>query len=163
MTDANRDHKDHSGEPRDALSSARDTATRAYDRTLERASHTLESSRDLASDAARKTVASIDANPLGVLVGGLALGVVAGALLPRSQAERQLLAPLGAKLGERARGAISAARDAGKSELDGRGISRDAARDQVRTLFEGVMKAVTAAGAAAAKSTSATPPAQPNQ
>jgi len=149
-----REEADHHSAVRDGLSNVRDTATRAYETTVEKASHTLESSRGLAADAARRTAAGIDSNPLGVVVGGLALGLVAGALLPRSDRERELLAPIGAKLGERARGALAAAKEAGQSELEGAGISRDAAKDQVRSLFDGVMKAATAAGQAAAKSAS---------
>lgn len=144
---------DHQSALRDRISTVRDTASQALESTVEKASHTLESSRDLAADAARRTASTINTNPLGMVVGGLALGAVAGALLPRSERERELLAPLGSKLGERARGAFAAARDAGKTELDNAGISRDSAKDQVKTLFDGVMKAVTAAGqAAAAKS-----------
>lgn len=150
---AKRDHHTSEHEQREGLAAARDTASRAYDRTVEKATQTLESSRDLAADAARRTVAGIDHNPLGVLVGGLALGMVAGALLPRSDKERQLLAPVGAKLSERARGAIGAAREAGQAELDGLGLNRDSAKEQVKTLFDGVMKALTAAGTAAANST----------
>ena len=164
MTDAHtRNHSGNHAEKQDGNSSAGDTAGGAYNRTLEKATHTLESSRDFAADAARKTVASIDANPLGILVGGLALGAVAGALLPRSERERELLAPVGAKLGERARGAFTAARDAGKSELDELGISQDAAKDQVRTLFDGVMKALTAAGAAGAAAAKSPPGSTGNQ
>jgi len=158
MNDApKRDHHDKHGDTRSGQSSRGAAPTNAsastYDRTLEKASQTLESSREFAADAARRTAAGIESNPLGVLVGGLALGVVAGALLPRSEKERQLLAPIGATLGERARGAISAAKDAGKSELEGLGISRDAAKDQAKTLLDGVVQALTAAGAAAAKAT----------
>jgi ElaB/YqjD/DUF883 family membrane-anchored ribosome-binding protein len=156
MTDKHRrEDTNHQSDRGDAQSGIRDSATRAYESTVEKASHTFESSRDLAADAARRTAAGIDSNPLGVVVGGLALGLVAGALLPRSARERELLAPVGAKLGERARTAFAAAQDAGKAELDNLGISRDAAKDQVRTLFDGVLKAATAAGQAAAKSTSA--------
>ena len=155
MTDKHRREDNDQPAHGEQHAGVRDTATRAYESTVEKATHTLESSRDFAADAVRRTVAGIDANPLGVVVGGLALGLVAGALLPRSARERELLAPVGAKLGDRARTAFAAAQDAGKSELDDLGISREAAKDQVRTLFDGVLKAATAAGQAAAKATSA--------
>jgi hypothetical protein len=152
MTDGHkRDHHDKGGDRNGASKQPAPTST--YDRTLGKATQTLESSREFAADAARRTAASLDSNPLGIVVGGLALGVVAGALLPRSDKERELLAPVGAKLGEKARGAINAAKEVGKTELENRGISRDAARDQVKNLFDGVVQALSAAGAAAAKST----------
>lgn len=141
----------HSGQT-EGLAAARDSAGSVYDRTVEKASQTLESSRDLAADAARRTAAGIETNPLAVLVGGLVLGAVVGALLPRSAKERELLAPLGARIGDKARGAIGAARQAGQSELDNAGLTRDNAREQVKSLFDGAFKALTAAGTAAANS-----------
>lgn len=110
----------------------RDTATRLY----ERASSATE---DFAG------------NPLGVLVGGLAVGAIAGALLPRSNREKELLAPLGKRLGETARLATQAAREAGMSHLEEAGLTKDAARVQVKGLLEDVTKALSAAGGAAAK------------
>lgn len=90
-------------------------------------------------------------NPLALVAGGLALGAVAGALLPRSARERELLAPVGAKLGGSLTAAVAAAREAGQAELAGLGINRDAARDQVKTLVDGLLKAASTAGAAAAQ------------
>ena len=107
---------------------------------------------DRAGKTARQTAAGIDANPVGILVGGLAVGILAGALLPRSDREKELLAPVGARIGATARAAIAAAREAGQSELADAGISRDAARGQVKGLFEGVTKALTSAGTAAVNS-----------
>ena len=109
----------------------------------------FDRNRAKAEDAARRTVDAIEGSPLGILVGGLAVGALAGALIPRSAKEQELLAPLGRQLGERARAAVTAAREAGKTELAGVGISRDAARDQARSLFDGVIKAATTAGTAA--------------
>lgn len=125
-----------------------------YDTARAKASDAIHSSRDAASDAAKRTVQSLEANPLGILVGGLAVGVLAGALLPRSTRERELLAPLGKRIGETARAATAAAKDAGRSELANLGLTKDAARDQARGLFDGVVRAITTAGTAAAKSAS---------
>ena len=44
---------------------------------------------------------------------------------------------------------MGAARDAGQSELDNAGINRDAARDQLKTLVDGLLKAASTAGTAA--------------
>ena len=106
---------------------------------------------DRASDAARKAVEGIDANPLGILVGGLAVGVLAGALIPRSAKEKELLAPVGQRLHATARAAADAAKEVAKSELQNRGLTADAGRDQVRSLLAGVGQALATAGSAAAK------------
>lgn len=112
----------------------------------------LHDAKDAATDAARRTADAIEANPLAIVAGGIAIGALAGALIPRSAKEKQLLAPLGRSLGERARSAVAAARDAGASELQNAGLSKDAAKDQVKSLFQGIAKAATTAGSAAAQS-----------
>jgi hypothetical protein len=114
----------------------------------------LDSTRQTARDAARRTAEGIEANPISVLVGGVALGVLAGALLPRTEQEGKLLGPVGKRLTDTATGAAQAARDAGKAELDSLGLNKDAARVQVGKVIDGVIKALASAGAAAAKATS---------
>lgn len=110
----------------------------------------LTSARDGAREAVRRTAEGIEANPLSLLVGGVALGVLAGALIPRTQQESKLLGPVGKRLTDTAGGAAQAARDAGKAELDALGLNKDAARDQVAKLLDGVVKALSSAGSAAA-------------
>lgn len=104
---------------------------------------------DTARDLARRTSAGIEANPLGVLVGGVALGVLAGAFVPRSERETQLLRPVGKRLTDTARGAVDAAKETARAEFDVLGLTRTAARGQASRLLEGVLGAVASAGAAA--------------
>ena len=111
----------------------------------------LDTTRQTARDAARRTAQGIEANPISVLVGGVALGVLAGALIPRTEQESKLLGPVGKRLTDTATGAAQAARDAGKAELDSLGLNKDAARVQVGKVIDGVIKALSSAGAAAAK------------
>lgn len=112
----------------------------------------IDRARAATSDAGRRAADAVEANPLGVLAGGLALGALAGALIPRSDKEKELLAPVGKRLGEGARAAVQAAKDAGKTELESRGFTADAGREQVKNLLGGLGKAASSAGAAAAKS-----------
>ena len=121
----------------------------------EAVTHALESTRETAADAARRAAAGIDSNPLGILVGGLAVGVLAGAVIPRSSREKELLAPLGQQLGSRARTAFDAAKAAGMEELSNRGLTREGVRDQARGVLEGVTKAMSSAGTQAVKSSPA--------
>jgi hypothetical protein len=115
------------------------------------AHHRLDDAKDAAAGAARRIADALESNPLAIVAGGIAIGALAGALIPRSAKEKELLAPLGRTLGERARGALDAAREAGQGELQNAGLSKDAAKDQVKSLFQGVLKAATTAGSAAAK------------
>lgn len=124
------------------IDTARDTASGAIDTV-----------RDAAATAARRTADSIEGNPLSVLVGGLAVGVLAGALLPKTAREGELLGPVGKRLTNGAAAAARAARDAGQAELIAAGISSGAAREQVGKLFDSVVAAVKTAGDAAAKAT----------
>ena len=112
----------------------------------------IDRTRDAAAEAARKTAQSLESNPLGIVVGGLAVGVLAGALLPRTEKEKELLAPVGKRLGDTVRTAVSTAREQGMNELRTRGFTRDAAQDQVKNLLGGLGKAVSTAAAGAAKS-----------
>jgi len=101
--------------------------------------------------ATRKAGESFDAYPIAAMAGGLALGVVVGALLPRTRQEEQLLGSLGEALNERANDAFSAARDAGRTKLDELGLSTDAAGKQVGKLVESVVQVVESAGTAAVR------------
>ena len=142
----------HSGNGHPIRHNADDQAggiSKAYDSTVERAQHAYETSRDTARDAARQTAQGIEANPLGVLVGGLAFGAVAAALIPRSQREKDLLAPVGKRLSAAAVAATTAARETGRSELAGLGLSRDTAKERAQGLVSGLGRALSHAGEAA--------------
>lgn len=115
-----------------------------------KAEHALEATRDTAREAVRRTAQGIEANPLAVLVSGVALGVLAGAVIPRTEQEGKLLRPVGKRLTDTAAGAAQAAKEAGKAELDALGLNKAAARDQVGKLLDGVVKALSSAGSAAA-------------
>lgn len=77
----------------------------------------------------------IENNPLALVAGGVALGVVLGALLPRLAKEKELLAPVGKRIAEGASAAASAAREAGKAEIDALLPQRDVAKDQIGKII----------------------------
>lgn len=105
-----------------------------------------------AEDKARDAARALEGNPIGLVASGLAVGAIAGILIPRSAKEKELLAPVGRTIAERARSAVGAAREAGYQALDERGLTKNAARDQVKSLFQGLTEAVQTAGSAAAAS-----------
>jgi hypothetical protein len=88
-------------------------------------------------------------NPMAALVGGIALGVLIGTLLPRGEREAALLGGVGARIGDAARDALDAARSTGQDKLGELGLTKDGAREKVQTLLDGALEAATAAGTAA--------------
>jgi ElaB/YqjD/DUF883 family membrane-anchored ribosome-binding protein len=99
--------------------------------------------------AAERAGKAIEANPLAVIAGGIAIGLAAGALLPKTKRETELLGSVGKRLTGVAAGAAEAARDAAKAELGSLPLSKDAAKAQVSKLIDQVAKAVSSAGEAA--------------
>jgi hypothetical protein len=103
-------------------------------------------SRSSRRSALERTEEAMEANPLAVLAGGAVIGLLAGAMLPRTQREADLFG----KAGKRMTAAAAAARDTGLKELEARGISGKAAKAQVGRLLDGVVEAAGTAGEAAA-------------
>ncbi|MGN6277539.1 MAG: hypothetical protein ACTHM8_02300 [Sphingomonas sp.] len=101
-------------------------------------------------DAVKRAGDAMEANPLAVLAGGAAVGLLAGLAIPRSRKETELLGPVGKRMTAAATAAASAARDTGFAELEAHGISGKAAKAQINRLFEGVVEAAGTAGQAAA-------------
>jgi ElaB/YqjD/DUF883 family membrane-anchored ribosome-binding protein len=134
----------------DVLDAAKDKSSAAYGAAADRTSDAVEAAREKAAQARRATADGIEGNPLAALIGGVAVGVLVGALLPRTQREEEALGPIANKLTDAARNAAAAARDAGKQSLDEMGINREAARGQVEKLVDTAVKAASTAGTAAA-------------
>lgn len=103
-----------------------------------------------AHDATVRAKEAIETNPLGLLAGGLAVGLVAGALVPRSEREKQALDALGRRLAEGAVAAAAAAKQSGKEQLSAALFSRDGAREGVAKVMESAVTAAKDAGAKAA-------------
>jgi ElaB/YqjD/DUF883 family membrane-anchored ribosome-binding protein len=128
---------------------ARNKASEAYDKSKDAASRSVQSTRHLANKAAIRSGDTIDQNPLAMVIGGIALGAIIGALLPKSEREEKILGGTGEKLNAKAREMANAAKAAGKEKIDNMGINRESARDQFRDLVSKATEAVKAAGQAA--------------
>lgn len=135
----------------EALNTVKERTATAYSASRDKAGEAVEAARVKASLAARRAADGIDENPIAALIGGLALGAVAGALLPGTRREKEMLGPIGAKAGEAGKIAAQAARAAGIQKLAELGISSESAREQASKLFDGAVKAVGEAGSAAGK------------
>lgn len=127
----------------------RDKASDAYDSARERAIDAYDAARERASEAGSKARDGIDEAPLLALGGGLALGALIAALLPKSKAEDKLLGPTGRKITDSARSAASAAKEAGREKLSELNITRDAGASAVQSLLKGLGDAARSSGQAA--------------
>ena len=115
----------------DTPPSARERAIDAYDSARERASEQLSGS------------------PLLALGGGLAIGALAAALLPRTRAEQRLMGKAGSRITTSARDAYDAAKEAGREKLAELNITRDAGAGAVQSLIDGLGEAARSSGQAA--------------
>lgn len=93
------------------------------------------------SGASETVARTVDQNPLALLLGGVAVGVLIGALLPRTERERELVGPLGKRLADGATAAAQAAREAGKAEIDALLPDRDATRERLGRVVGNVATA----------------------
>lgn len=109
---------------RQAYESARERTAAAYATARERAGAAYET-------AGRRAGEGIDSNPVAAVVGGLAIGAIVAALLPRTSREDELLGTVGRRINDGAREAARAAREAGKGQLDELGLSRDGLRSKL--------------------------------
>jgi hypothetical protein len=128
---------------RQAFESARDRTAAAYATARERAGSAYET-------AGRKTSAGIDSNPVAAVVGGLAIGAIVAALLPRTGREEEYLGGVGRKINDSAREAARAAREAGKGQLDELGLSREGLRGKLDEFTDRAVGAVKSSAGAAA-------------
>ena len=119
-----------------------------------RATDKLQGARGSATDA-------IATNPLAVLAGGLAVGVVAGALIPRSERERSALDPIGRRLSEGAAAALAATKETGKERLTASLFSKDVAQESAQKIIHSAVTAAKEAGSSAGETGSANAPQAP--
>jgi ElaB/YqjD/DUF883 family membrane-anchored ribosome-binding protein len=133
----------------DAYETARDRTSSAYQAAREAAGGAVETVRDTARSAGKRTVEGVEANPLAAVVGGLALGVIAGALLPKTRHEEKVLGSAGRKVTDTARQAIDAAKDAGRSQIDELGLSKDGLQRKLGEFTDKAAGAVRSSAGAA--------------
>lgn len=128
---------------------AREKAAEAYEKGREAAARGVQQSRDVVNKVAIKTGDNIDRNPLAIVLGGIALGAIVGALLPTTEREKKVMGKAGKKLNKKAKDMAKAAKAAGKQQVDSLGLNGDAVREQFRDLVSKAALAVKAAGEAA--------------
>lgn len=128
---------------------ARQKASLAFEKSKDAAATGVAQSKVIARQAKDKTIESVDKSPLAIILGGIAIGAIVGALLPRTERETKLLGKAGKKLNKKARKVAEAAKVAGMSQVDTLGLNGEAMRAQFRELVSKAALAVKAAGQAA--------------
>jgi hypothetical protein len=130
------------GADRGRLAAVGEGAAEAYRAARERTVSAYEAARGTARSAGRKTVEGVEANPVAAVVGGLALGALAAALLPKTKREQAMLGDVGRRINDSAREAARAARDAGKEQIGELGFSREAIQRRLDGLTDAAVGAV---------------------
>jgi len=92
---------------------------------------------------------SSENHPLALLAGGLAIGALIGAMLPKTERERKLVGSKGRNVTERAKRAIDAARDVGSSKIKELGSSKEMFKSQMKDVVSKSSEAAKAAAVAA--------------
>ncbi|MCE2730009.1 hypothetical protein [Sphingorhabdus sp.] len=127
---------------KDSLATAKAKTTQSTAAARAKASEAYEKGKGKTSDG-------IDKNPLAIVLGGIAIGAIVGALLPRTERETKVLGKAGKKLNKKARKMAEAAKAAGKDQVESLGLNGDALRLQFRDLVSKAALAVKAASQAA--------------
>ena len=128
---------------------AREQAAKAFESGREAAARGVNTSKEIATNAMVRSGDSIDKNPIAIVIGGIALGAIIGALLPRTEGEVKIMGKAGKKLNKKAKKMAEAAKVAGKDKVDSLGLNGDAVRLQFRELVAKASEALKAAGQAA--------------
>ncbi|MBA3730330.1 MAG: DUF883 family protein [Sphingomonas sp.] len=125
--------------------SLRDRAGDAYDSARATAVDAYDAARDKAALAKERTSDGIDEAPLIALAGGLAVGVLLAALLPRTAKENELLGPIGERITGSAKHAVEAAKEAGRDKMSELNLTRDAGTSALEKIIRGVSDAALGA------------------
>jgi hypothetical protein len=138
---------------RDSIKTAADSAKDSLATAKAKTTQSTAAARATAAEAYEKgkgkTSDAIDKNPLAIVLGGMAIGAIVGALLPRTERETKILGKAGKKLNKKARKMADAAKAAGKDQVESLGLNGDALRLQFRDLVSKAALAVKAASQAA--------------
>ena len=121
---------------------ARQQKTPTSPSARERAIDAYESTRERAREG-------VDGSPLLALGGGLVLGALIAALLPKTRTEDRLLGQVGGRITDTARNAADAAKEAGREKLAELNITREAGKGAMQSLIDGIGEAARTSGKAA--------------
>ncbi|AMO71561.1 DUF883 family protein [Sphingorhabdus sp. M41] len=134
---------------REKMSESKARAAALLGEGREKAVESVTATRDAAKKAVAKSEETLTNSPLAIVAGGAVLGILIGALLPKSKAEGKYVGGAGRKINETARTAYQAAKDASRDQIGELGLSNDNMRAQFKDLFGKAIEAAKSAMAAA--------------
>lgn len=147
--------KESAEKAKDAVRSTYETtrarAGETYDRAAAKTGEFYASARDRTSAAGHRAADAVEHNPITALIGGLGIGMLLGAILPRTRKEDELIGPYGSQITGRAREAANAAKEVGREKLDEYGFKQTAKDTAQKVMNDAKMVASEAASAAAKK------------
>lgn len=115
------------------------------DKAQAKANEAYETSKQSVKKATTRAEKAAKDNPLAVVAGGIAIGAVIGALLPKTQKEDELLGTVGKRLAEGATAAAIAARDTGKAEFASLKPDTSSAKDKAGSIAAHIFDAAKSA------------------
>lgn len=134
---------------REKMSESKARAAALLGEGREKAAVRVAATKDAAKKAVAKSEETISSSPLAIVAGGAALGVLIGALLPKSKTETKLVGGAGRKINETAKTAYEAAKEASRDQVNEMGLNNDNMRSQFKDLFGKAIEAAKTAMAAA--------------
>lgn len=115
------------------------------DKAQAKATDAYRSGKQSVKTAASRVEGTARDNPLAIVAGGVAIGAVIGALLPKTQKEEELLGAVGKRLAEGATAAAIAARDTGKAEFSTLKPDTSSAKDKAGSIVAHIFDAAKSA------------------
>ncbi|WP_339827861.1 hypothetical protein [uncultured Parasphingorhabdus sp.] len=134
---------------REKMSESKARAAALLGEGREKAEASVAATRDAAKKAVAKSEETLTNSPLAIVAGGAALGILIGALLPKSKAEGKYVGGAGRRINETAKTAYQAAKEASRDQISEMGLSNDNMRAQFKDLFGKAIEAAKTAMAAA--------------
>jgi ElaB/YqjD/DUF883 family membrane-anchored ribosome-binding protein len=138
------------GKASETYNAAKAKAAKAAETAKAKANKAASSAKTTASKAKVKSTQTLESNPLAVLAGGLAIGAIVAALIPRTQREDKLVGKVGKTVRATASKAAKTATSTAKEQLNELGLNADAAKGQLRDIVSKISEAASSAGSAAA-------------
>ena len=115
----------------------RTSASDAYSSARDRTSSAYGTAREKASRATQATAQGVESYPVVAIAGGLAVGALLAAVLPRTQREQETLGRYGQKLNDAAREVATTAAEAGREQ------AQQIPAKAMQKIGEAVVEAVT--------------------
>ena len=133
-----------------AAHAAKVKAERSASSAKKSAKKAVNTTKASAKKAAARTSQAVESNPLAVLAGGLAIGAIIAALIPRTKREDALVGRVGKSVRATATKAAKTAAATAKEQLNELGLNSGAAKGQLRDIVSKISEAASSAGSAAA-------------